>query len=157
MAGATFRAGVAMIVRRGDGQLLVFERRDAPGSWQLPQGGIDAGETPLQAAWRELGEETGLDATSVGLVGECPDWISYEWPREVIADQKPGRLHMGQTQKWFLFGVLDDHDGHAHHLQPEPDGREFSAWRWMSPHDVIDGVIDWRRSAYQRAFSRLLP
>ncbi|MFM8650631.1 MAG: NUDIX domain-containing protein, partial [Actinomycetota bacterium] len=76
MAGATFRAGVAMIVRRGDGQLLAFERRDSPGSWQLPQGGIDAGETPTDAAWRELHEETGLDINSVRLVGECPDWIS---------------------------------------------------------------------------------
>ena len=157
MAGATFRAGVAMIVRRGDGHILVFERRDAPGSWQLPQGGIDVGETPEVAAWRELAEETGLDATSLGLVAESGDWISYEWPRSVIEAQKSGRHHIGQTQKWFLFGVLDDHDGHAHHLNPEPDGREFSSWRWMSPHDIIDSVIDWRRSAYQRAFSRLLP
>lgn len=157
MVGATFRAGVAMIVRRGDGQLLVFERRDAPGSWQLPQGGIDEGETPEAAAWRELTEETGLDATTVKLVAENSDWISYEWPPSVIATRKPGRQHMGQTQKWFLFGVRDDHDGHAHHLRPEPDGREFSAWCWMSPHDVIDGVIEWRRPAYQRAFSRLLP
>ena len=157
MGSATFRAGVAMVIRRGDGQLLAFERRDSPGSWQLPQGGIDDGEEPVSAAWRELAEETGLGPEVVRLVAESPDWISYEWPIDVRKRQKPGRLHIGQTQKWFLFGVIDDHDGHAHGLTPEPDGREFAAWKWMSPHDLVDGVIDWRRPAYQRAFSRLLP
>ncbi|MEY4360941.1 MAG: hypothetical protein RL391_247 [Actinomycetota bacterium] len=157
MASVTFRAGVAIIIRRGDGHVLAFERRDAPGSWQLPQGGIDAGEDAVTAAWRELSEETGLGSHDVRLVAESPDWITYEWPAEVQAQQKPGRSHIGQTQKWFLFGVSDDHDGHAHGLTPVPDGREFSAWRWMSPHDLVDGVIEWRRPAYQRAFSRLLP
>jgi putative (di)nucleoside polyphosphate hydrolase len=157
MGSMTFRAGVAMIVRRGDGHVLVFERRDAPGSWQLPQGGIDADETPLEAAWRELSEETGLDQSVVRLVDETPDWISYLWPTAIRTKSDRGRNHIGQTQKWFLFGVADDHDGHAHHLKPRPDGREFADWKWMSPHEVIDQVIEWRRSAYQRAFSRLLP
>jgi len=157
MGSLTFRAGVAMIVRRGDGQVLVFERNDAPGSWQLPQGGIDADETPVEAAWRELFEETGLDHSDVRLVDETSDWISYLWPTDIRTKSDRGRKHIGQTQKWFLFGVTDDHDGHAHDLKPRPDGREFADWKWMSPHEVIDQVIEWRRSAYQRAFSRLLP
>lgn len=157
MGSLTFRAGVAMVVRRGDGHVLVFERRDAPGSWQLPQGGIDADETPVEAAWRELSEETGLDESVVRLVDETSDWISYLWPASIRTQSDRGRKHIGQTQKWFLFGVINDHDGHAHDLEPRPDGREFVGWKWMSPHDVIDQVIEWRRPAYQRAFSRLLP
>ena len=61
MAKPHFRAGVVAVVRRSDGQVMAFERADAPGAWQLPQGGIESGETPEQAAWRELREETGPD------------------------------------------------------------------------------------------------
>ena len=61
VAGHNFRAGIVAVVRRGDGRIMAFERVDSPGQWQLPQGGLERGETPEQAAWRELGEETGLD------------------------------------------------------------------------------------------------
>jgi len=162
MAAQSFRAGVVMVVRREDGALLVCERADAPGSWQLPQGGVDPKETPVAAAWRELGEETGLSSADVTLVSELPDWIAYEWPPELrTATKKFSDSVRGQVQKWFLFGVLPptdgSDDGHAHHLTPEVDGREFRAWTWMQPHDVVDTVIEWRRDAYRRAFSRLLP
>lgn len=155
MATQSFRAGVVIVVRRDDGHLLAFERKEPRGAWQLPQGGIDPGETPVDAAWRELGEETGLDSTHVRMVDELTDWIAYEWPEHIRRDD-PVR---GQVQRWFLFGVVrDDHDdGHAHHVTPRPDGHEFVAWKWITPHDLVDRVIDWRRPAYQRAFSRLLP
>ena len=60
MAGPHFRAGVVAVVRRDDGLVMAFERADLPGQWQLPQGGLEAGESPVEAAWRELAEETGL-------------------------------------------------------------------------------------------------
>ena len=130
-------------------------RREPRGAWQLPQGGIDPGEEPVDAAWRELLEETGLGRDNVSLVSELDDWIAYEWPLDVRGE-RPVR---GQIQRWFLFGVRPaaHDDGHAHHLRPTPDGREFVAWRWIDPHDLVDQVIDWRRPAYRRAFSRLLP
>lgn len=156
-----------MVVRREDGAVLACERADTPGSWQLPQGGVDPGENAVEAAWRELSEETGLTRADVRLVSELPEWIVYEWPPELrTATRKFGDSVRGQAQKWFLFGVIppddgpDDHhhdDGHAHHLSPRVDGREFRSWSWMDPHTLVDEVVEWRRDAYRRAFSRLLP
>lgn len=166
MAAQSFRAGVVMVVRREDGAVLACERSDAPGSWQLPQGGVDPGESPVDAAWRELAEETGLTDVDVRLVSELPDWIVYEWPPELrSATRKFGDAVRGQAQKWFLFGVIPPADGsddgrdegHAHHLRPQVDDREFRSWSWMDPHTLVDAVIEWRRDAYRRAFSRLLP
>ena len=151
MATQSFRAGVVMVVRREDGRVLACERADAPGSWQLPQGGVDPGEEPIDAAWRELSEETGLGASQIRLVSELPEWLVYEWPASLDVS-KFGRSVRGQAQKWFLFGVVADV-----HLVPDVDGREFRDWAWMDPHQLVDSVIDWRRDAYRRAFSRLLP
>lgn len=127
------------MVRRSDGQVLAFERGDVAGSWQLPQGGIDAGEEPTDAAWRELGEETGLGPAQVRLAGEHPEWTVYQYPDGL---RRPGRL--GQAQRWFFFAARHDD------IEPIPDGHEFVAWRWMDPTDLVDEVVDFRRSSYRR-------
>jgi putative (di)nucleoside polyphosphate hydrolase len=134
-----FRAGVVVVVRRGDGWVLAFERADQPGQWQLPQGGIEDGELPLDAAWRELGEETGLGPAEVELTGEHPEWVVYEWPPEVVA----GGRRLGQAQRWFFFRLRDES------VEPAPDGREFTAWRWAEPPWLIDQVVGFRRPAYE--------
>lgn len=152
MPAQVFRAGVVLVVRRENGDLLAFERADVPGAWQLPQGGLDEGEEPLAAAWRELEEETGLGRTDVRLVLELPEWIAYEWPADIRARVKDGRHRRGQIQKWFLFGVLAERD-----VEPRPDGVEFSGWRWMSPQHIMDGLPEFRRDCYGRAFARILP
>jgi len=151
VASQLFRAGVVMVVRRENGDLLAFERSDVAGSWQLPQGGIDVGEEPVDAAWRELLEETGLDDSQVKLVHELPEWIAYEWPAHIRATSHDGERRRGQIQKWFLFGVIDDD------VTPTPDMHEFGAWRWMDPHHLLAHVVEFRRDAYARAFSRILP
>lgn len=150
MAAQSFRAGVVMVVRRDDGLILACERADSPGSWQLPQGGIDAGESASDAAWRELAEETGLTSEQVRLVSELPDWIAYEWPTDLDVTRF-GKSTRGQVQKWFLFGVIDES------VEPSVDEREFRDATWIDPHRLVDTVIEWRRDAYRRAFSRLLP
>lgn len=155
MAGAAFRAGVVAVVRRENGLVLTLERVDTPGAWQFPQGGVDVDESPTEAAWRELGEETGLDERSVRLVSSLHDWITYEWPDEIRSRQKPGRL--GQAQRWFLFGVDPRLDERTFADRIRPDGREFSSWRWMDPARLVDEVVEWRRTAYGRALARLLP
>lgn len=134
----SFRAGVVVVVRRRDGAVLAFERADVPGSWQLPQGGIDADEVPIEAAWRELEEETGLGPDHVRHVGEHPDWTVYELPADA---RRPGRL--GQAHRWFFFEVLDDA------VEPTPDGREFVSWRWMTPSELVDTVVEFRRPSYR--------
>lgn len=135
-----FRAGVVAVVERSDGLVCAFERADAPGSWQLPQGGIEQGEGPAEAAWRELREETGLTASAVELVAEHPEWTVYEWPAGVSR----GRKGIGQVQRWFTFRLVDDA------FEPTPDGSEFVAWRWVERQWLIDHVIEFRRVVYQR-------
>ena len=138
MSGHHFRAGVVAVVRRADGQVLAFERADAPGQWQLPQGGLERGEAPQDAVWRELHEETGLGADDVELVGEHDAWIVTAWPAAVVGT---GR-RLGQVQRWFEFRARDDG------VQPRPDGREFQAWKWVEPAWLIDNVVSFKQPGY---------
>jgi putative (di)nucleoside polyphosphate hydrolase len=132
------------VVRRADGQVLAFERADTPGAWQLPQGGIETGELPQQAAWRELEEETGLTSRHVRLVDEPPTWTIYEWPQSMRRSER-----IGQAHRWFVFEPLTDE------IAPSPDGSEFIAWRWMTTAELIAGVVDFRRVPYTQALRAL--
>lgn len=150
MASAHFRAGVVVVVRHPDlHRVMVFERADSPGSWQLPQGGLKAGETPIEGALRELEEETGLTEAHVEVRAEFPDWIAYQWPDHVVAVKGGVNNRIGQVQKWFLVDIIDPETA------PTPDGREFRDWRWVEPSWLIDHVPEWRRDAYQRVLGTL--
>lgn len=137
MAKVDFRAAVVAVVRRGDGKVLVFERKGQPGAWQFPQGGMDRGETPVEAVWRELEEETGLRSKHVRIRGEHPRWVTYEWPPDIGDGRR-----LGQTQRWFAFDVRKDS------VEPTPDGVEFAAWRWVSTKWILRKVVAWRRPPY---------
>lgn len=139
MGSSHFRANVVAVVTNDSGHLLAFERSDFGGQWQLPQGGVDVGEEPIDAAWRELEEETGLSAKHVELVGEYPEWTVYEWP---TGARKNGRL--GQAQRWFTFKVKRDD------VEPKPDGVEFVAWKWAEPEWLVEQVVEFRRPSYER-------
>lgn len=148
MPAQVFRAGVVLVVQRSDGDVLVFERGDVQGAWQLPQGGIDIGETPEEAAWRELAEETGLGPTCVRLIHEVAEWITYEWPDSIRVRAKHGDVRRGQVQRWFVFEI-------AEHSSCEPvvDNDEFVAWQWMSLDTLLEVVAEFRRDSYRRAFA----
>lgn len=139
MGSAHFRANVVAIVTNDVGSVMAFERSDLEGQWQLPQGGVDEGEAPVDAAWRELEEETGLSSKHVELVDEYPEWTVYEWPSGA---RKNGRL--GQAQRWFTFRVKDDD------VEPEPDGIEFVDWKWTTPQWLVEQVVEFRRPSYER-------
>lgn len=139
MATPHFRAGVVAVVRRHDGKVLAFERSDVSGEWQLPQGGLEEGESHHDAAWRELREETGLTAGDVRLVGEYDGFTVYAWP---AAMRRNGRL--GQVHRWFFFEPISDS------VTPVPDGREFSDWAWVDPADLIERVVEFRRRPYRQ-------
>jgi len=135
---ATFRAGVIIVVEHSDGRVLGCERGDVAGAWQLPQGGIDEGETPEAAAWRELGEETGLTSAEVQLSACSDDWTLYELPQGHGLGH-----HLGQVHRWFRFVATHDE------VQPTVDGNEFVNWSWMRPTELVDVVAEFRRTGYE--------
>jgi putative (di)nucleoside polyphosphate hydrolase len=137
------RAGFAFIGRRIDGP----EHIDRTHAWQMPQGGIDAGEEPWPAALRELREETNI--RSVERAGEIVEWLKYDIPREIVGQAWKGK-YRGQTQKWFALRFTGaDSEIDVDH----PDGgheAEFAAWRWEPLQSIPDLVVPFKRKVYER-------
>lgn len=143
MKSAYFRANVGALVTDQRGWVLVLRRRGvAQGGWQMPQGGIERGEAPQDALWRELAEETGLARAEVELVSELPRWIAYELPRE-LQSEKTG---LGQVQRWF---VLRARPG----ARPAPDGVEFEAFEWVEPAEVLARAVAFRLPVYEEVLA----
>ena len=138
---AHFRASVGAVVVGNDARVLAVERMDSPDQWQLPQGGIENGEEPEAAMWRELEEEVGLGAGDVRLMAETRTWLSYELPPEARTRAKLG---MGQTQRWYLLALTADESG------IRVDERELRAWAWMSLRELARLTIPFRRPVYEQ-------
>lgn len=134
-----FRAGAGALIIDDVGRVLALERSDIPGAWQLPQGGLEAGEEPGEAIIREIGEETGLSSMDIDLIERCPEPLAYELPPEARR-QKTGR---GQVQYWFLFRLKNVD---AIDLQ---ESTEFRQWKWTSMRDLVDGAVEFRRPVYR--------
>ena len=141
-----YRRCVLAVVRNKEGLYLVGERAGKPGSWQLPQGGIDSGEQPRQALVRELREEVGCG--DVRFICEADDWVSYDFPMDISAPI--AAEYCGQRQLWFLVEFLA---GKSPDLQ-KADG-EFSALGWMPRAEILEGIIAWKRSSYESGFKYL--
>jgi putative (di)nucleoside polyphosphate hydrolase len=129
-----------MVVLGPEKRVLAIERSKTPGAWQLPQGGLHDGETPLEAAYRELEEETGLLSGYVALVAEHPGWLAYELP-EAYRSAKTG---LGQCQKWFLFR----YDGEDSRVRLALGG-EARAWAWLDLRDLTASIVEFRRPMYE--------
>ena len=143
---ALFNAqGLVFVGRRANKAL---REHTMPGyEWQMPQGGIDAGEAPLAAARRELAEETGVTAAT--LLGEARGWFTYDLPADVSKSAWRGR-YRGQTQKWFAFR-FDGADSAVNILDPTGDHKpEFDAWRWEQLALTPDLIIPFKRGVYEQ-------
>ncbi|QTL01996.1 RNA pyrophosphohydrolase [Aquabacter sp. L1I39] len=138
------RAGRVFMGQRAGGP----EHVDMTYSWQLPQGGIDKGEDPYEAALRELYEETSI--RSVKKLGEIEDWLSYDLPGRIVGQAWRGK-YRGQTQKWFAFAFTGD-EGEIEILKPGGGHHkaEFMAWRWESLERAPELVVPFKRPVYER-------
>lgn len=140
----SFRAGVGIALIDARGRILALERGPkGSGQWQMAQGGVNRGEEPREALYREMKEELGLDPGDVEILREHPDWLAYELP-EGPRSKKHGR---GQVQKWFLVRLLRDDS--ALDLGQGPDA-EFADRRWTTLARLADEVWQVRRPIYRR-------
>jgi putative (di)nucleoside polyphosphate hydrolase len=140
------------VLARPDGQVFAGERLDTPGAWQMPQGGIDAGEDPQTAALRELEEEIGVGASLVTIEAETPDWIRYDLPPELVGVAFKGRFR-GQKQKWFRMRF----QGSDANIRIDTKHPEFGRWQWMGAEPLVAGIVPFKRDVYEAVFEALGP
>lgn len=142
-------AGVVLISR--DGLVFAGQRIDNPGdAWQMPQGGMDYGELPEEAALRELTEETGVARDRVHVLAQTRDWITYDLPDELLGKIWGGKFR-GQEQMWFAMRFL----GADSDIDIATDHAEFSRWAWMHPDELIEKIVPFKRHVYEAVFSDL--
>lgn len=153
-ADLPYRPCVGIALFNSAGLVFVGRRISARGGradeqpWQMPQGGIDAGETPDDAALRELFEETNVRAGSVRLLGQTEGWLSYDLPPDLMKQSWKGR-YRGQTQKWFAFGFTGE-DGEIDIAAPGDGAHrpEFDAWRWLPLSETPALIIGFKKPVY---------
>ena len=143
--------GVVLINPQG----LIFAGRridsDAP-AWQMPQGGIDEGEKPRQAALRELWEETGVTEDLVEFVAKAPDWVTYDLPPELLGRVWGGRFR-GQKQRWFLYRFT----GRDDQVNIATGHPEFSEWRWIGADEMLEAIVPFKRAVYDQVVAAFRP
>ena len=147
-----FRANVGIILANADGRLLLGGRAGAKG-WQFPQGGMIEGEEPLDAMYRELHEEVGLEPGDVEVLGITRDWLRYTLPNKFIRrNSEP--LCIGQKQRWFMLRLLSGEDRVRFDRSEKP---EFDRARWVPFWRPVNEVIYFKRRVYARALHELGP
>lgn len=136
-----YRAGAGAVIIDGRGLVLALERAAIIGAWQLPQGGLKCGEEPLDAAYREIAEETGIAGSELELLKSAPEPLAYELPPEA----RSGKSGRGQVHYWFLFRF----HGEVSDINVERGG-EFRAWQWLPLSELLLKTVEFRRPVYRR-------
>ena len=147
-----FRPNVGIILMHEDGRVF-WARRVHRDGWQFPQGGMNTDETPLEAMYRELREETGLLPEHVDVLGATPGWLRYRLPPRAIR-RRDRLVCIGQKQVWFLLRLL----GHERDLRLDlTTTPEFDDWRWVDYWYPLAHVVPFKRNVYTRALHYLAP
>ncbi|MEH6446492.1 MAG: RNA pyrophosphohydrolase [Oceanospirillaceae bacterium] len=147
-----FRPNVGIILANSQGQVL-WARRIGQTSWQFPQGGINDGETPEQAMFREVEEEIGLTANDIEIVAVTRGWLRYRLPKRMIRHNSLP-VCIGQKQKWYLLKIKSGDDCIDINATNVP---EFDGWRWVSYWYPLGQVISFKREVYRKAMKELSP
>ena len=151
IAKLPYRKGIGLMMLNRRGKVFVARRIDMPSeAWQMPQGGIDAGETPRAAAMRELEEEIGTDKAKI--VAESKGWLSYDLPDDLVPRLWGGK-YRGQTQKWFLLRFT----GADSDIDIETEHPEFLAWKWAAPRELPKLIVPFKRKLYEDLLVEFAP
>ena len=143
------RLGVGIVLLNHENNIFVGKRIDNPkNSWQMPQGGVDQNENFLQAAKRELEEETGIK--SVKLIKELEGWFKYDLPKYLLGKLWKGK-YRGQKQKWFIMKFLGKND----EINIRTNKPEFLDWKWIKPIDLPEVAVDFKVNIYKKIVKEL--
>ncbi|SNX28994.1 putative (di)nucleoside polyphosphate hydrolase [Polynucleobacter meluiroseus] len=150
-----YRSNVGIILMNSQNEVF-WGKRVGQHSWQFPQGGIQQGESPELAMFRELHEEVGLHPEHVQIIGRTRDWLRYDVPEEFLRRHHATRVHRpsyrGQKQIWFLLRLVGlDHDISL----DSSEHPEFDDWRWIPYWVPLDEVIEFKQAVYQLALTEL--
>ena len=136
------RNGVGVIILNSENKVFVGKRKDNPvDKWQMPQGGVDKGESYISAMKRELLEETSIK--SVKVLEEIDGFFEYELPKELVGIIWKGKFR-GQKQKWFITKFI----GNEKEINLETEKPEFVEWKWMPPEELPNQIVDFKKKLY---------
>ncbi len=140
-----YRPAVGVMLINAAKQVWVGQRLDSTlEAWQMPQGGLDPGESPCEGALRELQEETGIDPSLVEMLDQAKEELTYDLPEDLIGKVWKEKWR-GQRQTWFLARFLGT-DADVHIDTPDP---EFRAWKWAEPKDLPTLIVPFKKTLYE--------
>ena len=143
------RSGVGVIVLNNENKVFVGKRKDNPvDRWQMPQGGVDIGESYLSAMKRELYEETSIK--SIEILKEINGFFEYELPKNLVGIIWKGKFR-GQKQKWFITRFI----GNENEINLQTENQEFIEWKWIMPDELPRTIVDFKKKMYAELLETL--
>tara|TARA_B100001093_G_scaffold460471_1_gene474302 strand:- start:255 stop:719 length:465 start_codon:yes stop_codon:yes gene_type:complete len=142
-----YRSGVGMVILNQNKKIFIGQRFDKDKSaWQMPQGGIDNNETPVDACIRELAEETGIEK-NYKIIGKTSNWYTYDLPKNLQRKLWGGR-YKGQVQKWFVISFF----GEDNEINIKTRHPEFKNWKWSTKDELMSLIVPFKKDLYEKTF-----